>query len=362
MNLQEAQASWSADRQALENAGIYLHGVNTYTPDGWGRNFGMALDALPTPVTDPNSAIPAMLTTMIDPTVIKVLFTPNKAAKIADEERKGSWLDEVAMFPIVEHTGEVSSYGDYNTNGRTGVNTNFPQRQSYLFQTMKEYGERELERAGLAKIDWVSQIDIAAATVLDKFMNLTYFFGVQGLQNYGLLNDPNLPASITPAPKAYGNSKWITNGIVTASANEIYADFEALFIQLVSQSGGLIEAEDELTVAMSPGSQAALLATNAYNVNVGDLLKKNFPNIKIETAVQYGALSATNPQGVAAGNLVQMIAKNVEGQKTLSCFFSEKMRTHKLVPAHSSWSQKITAGTWGCVIRQPFAIASMIGV
>ena len=38
--------------------------------------------------------------------------------------------------------------------------------------------------------------------MLNKFSNLTYFFGVQGLQNYGLLNDPHLNASLTPATKA----------------------------------------------------------------------------------------------------------------------------------------------------------------
>src|SRR6185503_6176542 len=134
-------------------------------------------------------------------------------------------------FPVVEHTGEVSSYGDYSMNGRAGVNTNWPQRQAYLFQTIKEYGERELERAGLARISWVSEIDKGAATVLNKFQNLTYFFGVQGLQNYGLLNDPNLSAALTPATKAAGGVKWVLSGVINATANEVYADIQAIFIQ-----------------------------------------------------------------------------------------------------------------------------------
>lgn len=362
MNLQEAASAWKADAAQFEQLGAILPGVKSYVPDEFKHDFGLAMDAQPTLVTDPNSAVPAFLTTMIDPQVFKVLFSPNNAAVIFGENRKGTWLDETAMFPVVEHTGEVSSYGDFNENGRAGANTNWPQRQSYLFQTMKEYGDRELERAGLSKINWVSEIDVAAATVLNKFSNLTYFFGVAGLQNYGLLNDPNLSAALTPATKAAGGVKWINAGAIVATANEIYADIQAIFLQLVTQSGGLIDQNTKMVLALSPGSSVALTATNSFNVNVSDLLKKNFPNLRIETAVQYGVTSASNPQGVAAGNFVQLIAESVEGQDTGYCAFNEKMRTHPIVRGSSSVKQKITAGTWGCIVRMPMAIASMVGV
>lgn len=363
MNFQEATAAWRADAAHLAARGVVLPDVKCYVPDGWGRDVGLAMDAQPSLTTDPNSAVPAFLTTMIDPQVFKILFAPNRGAVILGEVRKGTWLDETAMFPTVEHSGEVSSYGDFNANGRVGVNANWPQRQSYLFQTVKEYGERELERAGLARINWVSEIDQAAATVLNKFANLTYFFGVQGLQNYGLVNDPNLSAPLTPAVKAAGGVKWISNsGAIVATANEIYADIQAIFGQLVSQTNGLVDRETKMVLAMSPGSSVALTATNSFNVNVQDLLKKNFPNLRIETAVQYGATSATNPQGVAAGNLVQLIAESIEGQNTGYCAFNEKMRAHTIVKEMSAFRQKVTGGSWGAVLRMPMASASMVGL
>lgn len=361
-NVIEAKTGWAQDRARLEALGAYLPDVQSYVPEPFKRNFALAMDAQPQLITSPNSAIPAFLTTMIDPSVIAILFAPNKAAVIIGETRKGSWLDETAMFPVVEHTGEVSSYGDHNNNGRAGVNTNWPQRQAYLFQIVKEYGERELERAGLARINWVTEVDQAAVTILNKFMNLTYFFGVQSLENYGLLNDPNLSGALTPGVKAVGTPKWINNGVVTATANEIYTDIQSLFSQLVAQTSGLIDAEAKLVLAMSPGSAVALTATNSFNVNVYDLLKKNFPNIRFETAVQYGQLSAQNPQGVAGGNFVQMIAESIEGQQTGYASFNEKMRAHPIIRQLSSFQQKLTAGTWGTIIRMPMGISSMIGV
>lgn len=359
---QEAKAAWDADKALNADFGALAPNVVSYTPDEFKRDYTLAMDAAPVIQTTANAGVPAFLTTLIDPEVYKVLFAPNNGAKILGEARKGTWLDETAMFPTVEHTGEITSYGDFNESGHTGANPSFPQRQSYLFQTIKEYGERELERAGLARISWVGELDAAAALAMNKASNVSYFFGVLGLQNYGLLNDPGLSASITPATKSAGGTKWILNGAINASANEVYADIESIFIQLMGQTGGLIDREVKMVLAMSPNSSVAMTATNTFGINVYDLLKKNFPNIRFETAVQYGVSSATNPQGVAAGNLVQLIVEEVEGQRTGYAAFNEKMRAHKIIPAVSSFKQKVTGGTWGAVLRQPFAVASMIGV
>jgi hypothetical protein len=317
----------------------------------------IAMDAQPTLVTTPNAGIPAWLANYIDPEFIQVLVTPNKAAVILGEAKKGDWTTMTATFPVIESTGEVSSYGDYNENGSVSANADFPQRQSYHYQTMTQWGERQLEMSSLAKIDYVARVNIASAIVLDKFQNNTYFYGVAGLQNYGLLNDPRLSPSLTPGAKVFNanaSGPWITNGSVTATANEIYTDIQTLFNELVLQSGGLIEMDARMTLAMAPSSSVALTTTNIYNVNVSDMLKKNFPNLKVETAVQY--------QNSTGGNLMQLIAESIEGQKTGYCAFTEKMRAHGIVRETSSYKQKKSQGTWGTVIFQPFAIASMMGV
>lgn len=363
MNIQEARNAWAYDSARLAAAGIVLGDVVTYATDEMKLDYTIAMDAVPAGITSANAGIPAFLTTTIDPQVIKVLFAPNKAAQIFGEVKKGTWVDETAMFPVVEHTGEVSSYGDFSNNGRSGANMNFPQRQAYHYQTVVEVGDREIERVGLTRVNYVAELDTAAATVLNKFSNLTYFYGVAGLQNYGLLNDPSLSASLTPATKSAGNGNvWIYSGAPNATANEVYADIQALFVQLVTQSGGLIQADSVMTLALSPSSAVALNITNSFGITVLDIIKKNYPNLKVETAVQYGAYSATNPQGVKGGNFAQLIAGNVEGQDTGFCAFTEKMRAFPIVRDMSSWKKKLMSGSWGAVIRQPFAIASMIGV
>src|SRR6478609_8985147 len=127
MNLQEAQAKWRADRGHLEQLGIHLNGVQMYMPDEFRADFRYALDAQPQLTAAAVGGIPAYLTTMI------------------------------------EHAGEVSSYGDWNNNGNVSVNPSWTHRQSYLFQTVKQYGDREVERADRGQLDWVAELDRAAA-------------------------------------------------------------------------------------------------------------------------------------------------------------------------------------------------------
>lgn len=366
MNLTEAISTFRQDRASWEAKGVYFQpGAEPrgYLPDEYRDDYTLAMDALPTLFTDANSAVPAMLTTLIDPDVFEIMFAPNKATEILGEVRKGTWLDDTALFPVVEATGEVSTYGDYSNNGRAGVNTAWPGRQAYLFQVIKEYGEREMERAGLARINWVTEIDKAAALTMNKFTNLTYFYGVTGIQAYGLLNDPSLAASLTPSTKAAGGTSWITSGgVINATANEVYADIQALFYALVVQTAGLVDRDTPMVLALGPGTSVALNTTNSFNVNVVDLLKKNFPNIRIVTAVQYGVRNTGNPQGVVAGNFVQLIATEVEGQKTGYGAYNERMRAHPVIRHMSSFRQKVTGGTWGTILRFPAGIVSMLGV
>lgn len=337
----------------MSRAGIHFMGVNAdFQAEGAMLRMaqdGFACDAQPALVTVSNSGIPAFLSTYVDPKLIEVLVSPMKAAEIVgDEVKKGDWTTETAMFPVVESTGETSAYGDYSESGVAGVNSNFPQRQSFHYQVMTQWGERELERAGLARIDWANRVNIASALTLNKYQNKTYFFGVAGLQNYGLLNDPSLSAAISPTTKAAGGTTW-----AAATALEILADVKKLYKQAQSQANGLIELDTKMTLAMSPTSEAELTKTTEFNVNVADLLKKNFPNLTVKTAPEYTTDS---------GELVQLIVDELEGQRTASCGFTEKMRAHPIVVQSSSFKQKKSQGTWGTVIFRPFLIAQMLGV
>src|SRR5258708_4646296 len=134
MNFTEAVRQFREDRPHHESLGALVPAATSYLPDEFKHNFALAMDAQPTLSTDPNGGVPWFMTNLVDPEVYRVLFTPNKAAIILGEVKKGEWTTRTAMFPIVEHDGEVAAYGDYNENGHTGANANWPTRQAFLFQ------------------------------------------------------------------------------------------------------------------------------------------------------------------------------------------------------------------------------------
>lgn len=341
-------------RPTLENEwGIHLAQDAELLPREYRRNFDLALDAQPTLVTTANSGIPGWLASYVDPEVIRILQTPNKGAEILGEEKSGDWTTETATFMVVENTGEVAPYGDWNNNGHSDANVDWVNRQSYLFQTVIQYGDLQVDRAGLARLNWVGELQTSAAATLAKFQDYTYHFGVAGLANYGILNEPSLPAALTPSTKAAGGTRWVNNGVVVATANEIYSDIQGIVLDLVTRTSGIIQKSDALKLVMAPQSDVALMQTNQFGINVLDLLQKNFPALTVVTDPRYAT---------ASGNVVQLWAERFNGTKSATCAFNEKLRDHQIVRMLSSYAQKKTSGTWGVVVKAPIAVSQMLGV
>lgn len=353
--------------QALfERAGIAFDGFNPrMLPDGKGyrdivglaQDGGlMAMDAAYPLVTSANSGIPAMLSTYIDPKMIEVLVAPMKAAEAAGSEvKKGDWTTRTAMFPVIESTGEVTSYGDFNNSGSSGGNFQFPQRQSYHFQTITQWGERELADAGLAKVDWAARQNISSALALNKYQNKTYLFGVSGLQNYGMLNDPSLPADVTPNTKTAGGTQWIlSTGQINATNLEILADVQKLFFTLQARVQGLVDVNTPMTLIMSPQTSVAMTVANGTvtTVTAWDLIQKAFPNLVVKTVPEYAT---------GSGQKIQLVVNEYEGQPTWSCAFTEKMRAHPVILELSAFKQKKSAGTWGTIIFRPMFVQGGLG-
>lgn len=316
----------------------------------------VAMDAAFPLVTQSNSGIPAMLSTYLDPKLIEVLIAPMNAVEAAGGEKKtGDWTTRTAMFPVIESTGEVTSYGDYNNSGSAGSNFQFPQRQSYHYQTVTQWGERELADAGLAKIDYAARLNIASALALNKFQNKTYLFGVSGLQNYGMLNDPALPADITPNTKAAGGTAWILpTGQINATNLEIFQDVQKLFYAQLARNKGLVNAKTPMTLIMSPQSELAMTVANGTVTTVvaWDLISKAFPNLKVVSVPEYAT---------ASGQKVQLVVDTYEGQRTWDPSFTEKMRAHPIIIEMSAFKQKKSAGTWGTVVYMPTFVQGGIG-
>lgn len=339
---QLTQADFAAFKAEAESRGIHMPSSVTK----------FAMDADVQPSMPPNGGIPAIVSTFIDPEIVRTIFAKQKAADILGEKKKGSWAQDTMMIQRVQQSGDVVAYDDYSEQGANQVTNGWEYRQVYRYQTMVTFAELEQERYGLAMLPYVAEKQRAAAWTLNQAQNKFYFYGVDGLRNYGILNDPALPAPITPAT-VDGNTTWATKQVV-----DIYNDVLALYQDLINRTDGAVgdgvDMASPLVLAMSPNASVWFKRANeVFGNSVEKMVKDTFTNLRIEVAPQYDT---------DAGELVQMFVETAQGQNAGYCAYSEKLRAHPVITMASSWKQKHSGTTYGAVITQPFLFAQMLGV
>lgn len=300
-------------------------------------------------VTAANSGIPVEFTSYIDPMVIPILTATRGAREIFGEAKKGDWTTSYARFQTSEITGEVEAYTDYGQGGASNVNPTFPVRTQYIYQTNIRYGDREVDVASRARLQLAADKQRAAATVIDIASNKFALYGVAGLEIYGLLNDPNLPAAVSPQPNAGGKTLWTEK-----STKEIYEDVLYLFGKMADRGAGHIDANTELVLATSPATQVQLGKATDFNISARQMLETYFPKIRFVVLPELATATS--------GTSILLVAPTIEGLPTAQIGFSEKFRAMRLIPESSSFHQKFVGSSYGTIIYRPFAIGQMTGV
>lgn len=331
------------EKETLKEYGI---DVAQYSVVGTQEEGVMAMDAAL--LTTPNAGVPVELLTFFDNRAIDILMAKRAATKIFNEVKAGTRADLVRKFRVLEKTGYTQPYSDYANNGKADVNYNFPARENYLFETTIAYGDQEVAETSRAKINLVSDKQASAATAIAVDMNKFYMNGVAGLQNYGILNQPNLPSAIVAKNGAAGTATWSTK-----TGTEIYNDIVALMSDIASRTEGNVDQETKYKLIVGPSSNAELNKLNAFGTEtVLALIKRNFPNLEVVVAPEYDDSTKK----------IQLIALDVDGTPTGEMAFSEKLIAGRLIPDLSSYRQKFMAGTYGCVVYRPVLVSTMTGI
>lgn len=304
-------------------------------------------------ITQPNVGVPAEFTSFLDPEAIEIVTAPRNAREIFEESKKGDWTTTSAKWRIDEITGKVEPYTDRAQNGESDINTNWLVREQFRFQTLIHYGDLEQAMNSLARINLAASRQQAAATILDIAANYYYLFGVENLNIFGILNDPNLPNSVSPIVETIGGTpvtQW-NDGKTTVM---IYNDILSLYAELVTNANGLIDNNTELVLVTSPAKAVQLGKATDFNVSVLDMLNRYFRNLRLVTLPELATGSG--------GEEILLIAPRVAGGNTGLLGYSEKFKAGRIIPLHSSYEQKFTCTTYGGIILRPYGIARMVGV
>jgi Uncharacterized protein conserved in bacteria (DUF2184). len=332
-------------RQELKDRGIDIDGLK-----GVLAKDSVVLDAdtgLPTGVTAANVSIPVELLTYFDPRVIEILWAPRNATKLFSEIVIGDWTMESRKYQLSEICGSVAPYGDFSDNGEADINVNFIPQDIFRFQTTIKYGDLEAAKAAIAKVMLIAGKQKSANALLSIMANKIYMYGISGLNIFGILNHPLLPASLTPTT---GNSTGATDW-VDKTADEIYEDFVKTIADIIKKSGGLVTANDRFITGLSNNLVPYLNKQNMYGISVLDMVKKNYPSLEFVSVPEFQ---------VEAGEYMYIHAVEVMGQPTGECVSTQKLRMFPVIPGLSSYRQKAAAASLGFSLYMPFALSRML--
>lgn len=329
-------------KHKLENSGINLQNFKGFIT----KDEVMDADTgVPTPITNANIGVPAELLIYFDPKAIEALTAPRNATLLFDEVINGDWTTEKTKFRIEEKTGSIAPYGDFSDAGNSNVNNEWVATDVFRFQTMLKYGDLEVAKNSAAKVDLVAAEQRSATNTINLYGNRYYMYGVNGLNIFGIINHPLLPAALTPATVS-GKTLWSDK-----SADAIYDDINSIVGNLQDKSQGIIDANIKGKLALSPVLMKSLTKRNSFGISVRDMITKSFPNLQIVSIPEFAT---------ASGDYAFVVANEVLGIPVGECITSQKMRTFNLIQDVSSWKQKVAAATCGFVFKSPIGLSRML--
>ena len=364
------------ERAGLEQSGIHLPQNAQFMENVAGfqptlhvkTDFGAtvnryAMDAAPQGLIGANNiGVPAQWFNLVDPQIIEVLYTPLTATQLLPERKEGDFTTDNITLTLSEMAGDVTAYSDFTSNFSASTNFTYPSRQAYRYQTGYMYGNLEVERAAIAKIQLVSERQNAATNIMARAANKFYLYGVQGMTIYGILNAPELDAPIEPEEVTSltdGSTKLTTWAEkmtdVQGAPTHIYNDVMALVNEISTKTQGAVDLHNcSFTLAYPPTLYKCLTATNNFKVSVMETLQGVMPGLKL---VQVPELEAEE------GNQIMLICNDAPGYGSPGfCIFTEKMRMSPVIADVNSYKQTMAAATAGAIITRPMLIASMSGV
>ena len=329
-------------KNKLEDAGISLYNFKGFIT----KDEVMDADnGTPISITNANIGVPAELLSYFDPQAIEALTAPRNATILFPEVAKGDWTSEKLKFRIEEKTGSIAPYGDYSDAGNSNINDEWISTDVFRMQTMLKYGDLEVAKKATAKIDLIASEQRAASNTINLYGNRYYMYGVNGLNIFGIVNHPLLPAALIPATVG-GQTSWAAK-----SADAIYDDINSIVGNLQDKTQGLIDTNIKGKLALSPVLMKSLTKRNSYGVSVIDMVKKSFPNLQVVGVPEFAT---------ASGDYAFVIADELRGIPVGECTTSQKMRTFNLIQDVSSWKQKAASATSGFVLKMPLGIARML--
>lgn len=306
----------------------------------------------------PSNGVLEYYTTVFNNKLIKQILKTTPLRQLTDDWQQGQFGTTDLNVPTISYAGNSQVYADDSGQGGSSINVAWVPRQAVTLQRTLKYGDLTQAQFGMAKIDYVGQMREGLAALTNLDINNIGFRGFDGMNIYGLLNDPSLNAAIV-APASVANpasSLWFYK-----TYDEIINDIRSMFNSIIQIAGGNADYTSPCKLGLPPACYTALTKQNALGTQtVEGYCKSVFPGMEIIQVPNYQGTGS--PVGSVIPNKAQLIMKELAGQPVAYNVFSQLYNSHGVVRLISSYAEKISYTISGAFVALPIGIATITGI
>lgn len=310
-------------------------------------------------VTGGNINAPLGALVYVRPKAIEVLTAPQVADKIAKAEQNGKWGDKVVSIKLKEYAGSVAP-DDGLKSDTYNASTNYATMARGVFNYTTAWRSTELEEitVGAMQEDHRANQLEASMRTLAIHRNKFFFDGVSTNVDApveGLLNASNLGAYTTVQAGVGGDTEWNSK-----TPDEIVNDIVDALSALNAKSAGLSDeglegGKGKVVIAVASDSIRALDRTNNFGLTARKLLKEMYGD-----KVEFVSVPQMN-KADSSSDVMYAIYTEKE-IPTLINSYVEMARVYPLNVEDSQVSQKLSAGTSGCIVQFPMFVVRFNGI
>lgn len=349
----------SADNvQSLAKVGIH---ISDFAAQSYAQAYGMdaavGIPGLTVNASQGNSPYMQFLQSWL-PGQVQVITGARKADELMGVVTAGAWEDEEVIQEILELVGVAQPYTDYGNIPLSSWNLTYEKRGVIRFEEGIQVGELEGLRSGRIGVNASDVKRQAASLALEISRNRVAFYGYNGSTSYpiyGYLNDPNLPAYITVAAGAGGNT-WDKKNY-----DEIVKDLLTGMSALRTKSKEVIDPT-ATPIILSVASEKVdyLSVPNSLGETPYDWLKNNYPNVTVKSAVE---LNDAN----GGADVFYLYAETVgdsgtDGGGVIDQIVPSRFRALGVDTSCKMVTEDFTNATSGALVKRPFAVYRASGI
>lgn len=348
--------------QALQRVGILMsrHALDSYA-DAYGARGMDAAITIPGLSVNPGQASAPyiqFLQTWL-PGQVQVVTQARKADILFGQTTAGSWEDEEIIQEILELVGVAQPYSDLGNIPLSSFNVSYEKRGVARFEEGFSVGTLEDLRSNRIGVNAAQTKRSAAAMALDIARERVAFFGYGGTDSYpiyGALNDTNLGAYVTlPSGKEWD----------VASRAEIVGDLLFIMATLRKQSKEAVDpTKDAITIVIASDKVDYLNTPSGTGAEMGetagDWLRKNYPGVTIESAVQFNG--ANGGADVLYAYATSIADSGTDGGGVIEQIVPARFKALGVDTSCKVVTEDFTNATSGVLVKRPFAVLRATGI